>query len=57
MPLGADADRGMRLDGAVCFARLPVPEPEFALAIPADHIAPVWREVGLACIPRRSVAL
>ena len=42
--------------GAVGLAGLPVPGPELALAVPAQHIAPVRRERRLAgvsghCVP------
>ena len=45
------------LDGAVGLAGLPVPEPELALAVPAQHIAPVRRERRLAGVPSHRVPL
>ena len=48
VPGGADADALVRADGAVRLAALPVPEPELALAVAAEHVTPVRREPRLA---------
>ena len=53
----ADACAVTHLDGAVGFAGLPVPEPQLALTVTAQHIAPIWREGGLAGIPCHCVPL
>ena len=57
VPLCVDADALVRFDGAVWLAGLPVPEPEPPLAVPAHHIAPIRREVGLTRVPCHRVAL
>ena len=49
--------RVTNLDGAVGLAGLPVPEPQLALPIPAQHIAPIWRECWLTSIPSYHVPL
>mmetsp|Transcript_10324 Transcript_10324/g.23057 ORF Transcript_10324/g.23057 Transcript_10324/m.23057 type:complete len:324 (+) Transcript_10324:250-1221(+) len=56
MPDGADAHAVVRLQLAVHLGGLPVPEPEAAVAVPADHVLHVRRDAHLARVAGGDVA-
>ena len=55
--ISADKHAVVALDGADVLLRLPVPEPELAVAVPGHDVAPAGAEPRLDGVPGAQVAL
>ena len=55
--LASDAHALMRFEGPVHLSRLPIPEEHTTVRVAAHHVAAVWAEPDLACVPGVCVPL